>query len=92
MTMDEKENNEVDAKRLREILRALSGVNALLRQYNDANGNTLRYRQMCQEIETLGWDGILERYHPDNNVKDPGAMELFDLYRFVRKTMKGTGQ
>lgn len=90
MAAEHNHNSEDDEnlQRLEKILRALANVNGMLRRYNEENGNISRYNSMRKEIETLGWDGILRQYHPDINVQDPAAVELFDLYRYVYQTMQ----
>jgi hypothetical protein len=42
---------------------------------------------MRKEIESIGWGGILQKYHPDINIDDPAAFPLFELYKFVCSTM-----
>lgn len=40
------------------------------------------------EILTLGWNGILEKYHPENNIENPDAENIFKLYKQVFENMK----
>ena len=46
------------------------------------------YKKIRDEILTLGWSKILEKYHPENNIEDSKALERFNLYKGVYKTMK----
>lgn len=47
-----------------------------------------RFFEMVNEIKKIGWDGILEIYHPDINVAHPKAFELFQLYKEIYEKMK----
>ena len=69
------------------ILKSLEDVRDNLIEVNRRNGNTARYHAMKKEIQKIGWDGILSKYHPDVNINDPAADALFLLYRFVYSTM-----
>ena len=40
------------------------------------------------EILTLGWNGILDKYHPENNIDNPDAESIFKLYKQVFENMK----
>ena len=40
------------------------------------------------EILTIGWNGVLEKYHPDFNIDDPDAENIFKLYKHVFENMK----
>ncbi len=73
---------------VKEILRNFSRIRDKLLEINAKSGNTASFRAMREEIESVGWGGILLKYHPDINVDDPAAMALFELYRFVYSTMK----
>ena len=70
-----------------EVIKNLSGIRNTLVKLCANHGGTPGYFAMRRQIETLGWGGILQKYHPDVNVENPYAMELFELYRFVWKTM-----
>lgn len=71
-----------------EVLKNLGSIRDNLMKLSAKNQGAAGYFAMRREIETLGWGGILQKYHPDINVENPAAMALFELYRFVRKTMR----
>ncbi len=85
--------NEDDKELTREeqfesILIDLEHIRDMLTEVNVQLGFLQRYRDMRDEITELGWGGILNKYHPDINVDDPAAAELFALYRFVYDEMQ----
>ena len=41
-----------------------------------------------EEVLFIGWNGILELYHPEMNKDDPGADDRFKLYKLVYDNMK----
>jgi hypothetical protein len=73
---------------VRDILRNFNRIREKLLEINAKKGSTASFRAMREEIESVGWNGILAKYHPDVNVDDPAALALFELYRFVYGTMK----
>lgn len=83
--------NRDDDLPLGSILKNLETIRDKLVEINSKNGNTAGYFAMKKEIQALGWNGILQKYHPDINVDDPAAFPLFELYRFVYHTMKKSG-
>lgn len=76
--------------RLSSILSELEKTRDLLKRVNTRNGNLERYSAIKKEIQELGWSGICAKYHPDVNIDDPAALELFQLYKFVYSTMEQT--
>jgi len=85
--METPENRDHDLP-ANEVLKNISSIRDNLVRHNAKNGGTAGYFAMRREIETIGWGGILQKYHPDINVQNPAAMALFELYRFVWKTMR----
>jgi len=73
---------------VRAILRNFNSIREKLLEINAKSGNTASFRAMRDEINSIGWSGIVRKYHPDVNVDDPAAMPLFELYRFVYGTMR----
>jgi DnaJ-class molecular chaperone len=41
-----------------------------------------------EEILRIGWNGILEKYHPDMNLDNAEAENVFRLYKHVYENMK----
>lgn len=77
------EQVESDDVRLKRALSSLEEVREKLVRVNEQLGYMARFTAMKREIEELGWDGICARYHPDINMDDPAAYELFQFYKFV---------
>lgn len=81
------EPTEPDEVRLKSALNSLEDIRVKLARVNEQLGYMARFNAMKREIEELGWDGICSRYHPDINIEDPAAYELFQFYRFVYDNM-----
>lgn len=76
-------NNE----KLRRVLENLEEIRDKLVEVNTLTGGLARYNAMKEEIKEKGWSAICSKYHPDINVGDPAAHELFAMYRFVHDTL-----
>ncbi len=83
-------NNEFQKqnKELSGALQNLQEARDRLVRINTQNGSLGRYNAMKQEILELGWDTICAKYHPDINMDDPAAFELFSFYQFVYQTIR----
>lgn len=46
------------------------------------------FNEIQKEILKLGWNGILNKYHPDVNCDDPDAAKTFKLYRTIYNNMQ----
>ena len=75
-------------QQLESILYDLEKIRMMLTEVNEQLGYLKRFRAIREEIISLGWSGICAKYHPDINVDDPAAVELFALYRYVYNTMQ----
>ncbi len=82
------EEEQAKLQQLESIIIDLEHIRDMLTEVNEQLGCLQRYRAMRDEITELGWGGILNMYHPDINVDDPAAPELFALYRFVYEEMQ----
>jgi len=47
-----------------------------------------KFNNIQIEILNIGWKGILEKYHPDNNCDVLNSHQIFDLYKEIFKNMK----
>ncbi len=83
--MSDKEKQ--DAELLKKLLDNLDEIREKLVYANNINGNLAKYKSIKKEIQEIGWDGICMKYHPDINIGDPAAYELFRFYKFVYDTM-----
>ena len=82
------EEEQAKLQQLESIIIDLEHIRDMLTEVNEQLGCLQRYRAMRDEITEIGWGGILNKYHPDINVDDPAAPELFALYRFVYEEMQ----
>lgn len=55
---------------------------------NEQNGTIERVQKMQKEILMIGWDGIQKKYHPDANLEEKAAPELFKMYKYIYENMK----
>jgi hypothetical protein len=69
------------------ILKRLEDIRDTLSKANERIGYLSRFSAMQEEIRDVGWSGICAKYHPDVNMGDPAAYELFQLYRFAYDNM-----
>lgn len=76
-----------EEERMQNALKTLEDVRKKLTHVNEQLGYMAQCKAMKREIEELGWDGVCARYHPDINVDDPAAYELFQYYKFVYDNM-----
>ena len=81
--MDNKDNASSDNEKLGRILESLEDIKGKLIEVNKMTGALAQYESMKQEIKNIGWSGVCAKYHPDINMGDPAAYELFAMYRFV---------
>lgn len=72
------------------ILKRLEDIRATLSRANESIGYLGRFSAMKEEIRNIGWSGVCAKYHPDVNIGDPAAYELFQLYRFAYDNMDRT--
>lgn len=69
------------------ILEKLLELKAQLTVLNEKTGAYKRMYAMKDEINEIGWQGVVEKYHPDVNLEDPAAHPLFEMYRYVYNDM-----
>lgn len=72
---------------IEKIYKSLEDIHRLLLKVNRLDGSIKRYHDMKNEIEQIGWTAICAKYHPDINIIDPAAFELFEFYKYVYSTM-----
>lgn len=89
--MQEYEGPDIHTDSLGETLKSLEDIRAKLMEINRLCGYTERFCAMKREIAEDGWAKTLVRYHPDVNMDDPAAHELFALYKFVHDSMERSG-
>ncbi len=70
------------------IMEKLSKVRDELVSINEKTGALKKVVAIREEILKIGWNGIVNRYHPDVNTEDPAANELFNMYKFIYEDMK----
>lgn len=47
-----------------------------------------KFNEIQEEIIRIGWNGILELYHPDININQKNAFRVFNLYKEIYVSMK----
>ncbi|NLL04253.1 MAG: hypothetical protein GX270_00370 [Clostridiaceae bacterium] len=47
-----------------------------------------KFNEIQAEILKIGWNGILEKYHPDVNCEDVDAAKTFRMYKSIYENMK----
>jgi hypothetical protein len=65
----------------------LISIRDKLVQANRESGLLDKVYSTKQEIIELGWNGIVDKYHPDTNIDEVASKELFAMYKFVYETM-----
>lgn len=75
-------------KGMDEALFRLMDVRDKLEEINRLTGAMERFDAMKEEILKIGWSGILARYHPDVNLRDPAAFQLFEMYTFAHEAIR----
>lgn len=63
-----------------------------IKKVNDQLGYTKRVEDIEKEIKSLGWDYCRTKYHPDNNIHEPAAMPIYQLYKFVYENLVKKGE
>ena len=86
--MDISDGAANNCEKLKKALKNLEDIRDRLIEVNKLTGSLARYEAMKEEIRKTGWSGICAKYHPDINVGEPAAHELFAMYRFVYDTME----
>ena len=74
-------------KMLKGITDELDSTLKIIKKTNDSLGYTERANNIKKEINENGWANICKKYHPDNNINDPAALPLFELYKFIHDDM-----
>ncbi len=77
----------LDAEQAGNILTNLEDIRDKLTLANARLGYLERYNAMKREITEQGWSAVCAKYHPDINIGDSAAHELFQMYKFVYETM-----
>lgn len=47
-----------------------------------------KFNEIQEEILKIGWNGIIEKYHPDMNCDDAEAAKTFKMYKSIYENMK----
>ena len=65
---------------------------AKITKVNDILGYAERSNSIRKLIKEHGWDVICKTFHPDNNINDPAAYEMFELCKYLHEDMKRKGE
>lgn len=82
-------NNAIDDvnSNLTKSLKELEEISRKLRIAMLLTKTNVRIKKMKEEILLLGWDKIVEKYHPDVNIHDKAANQLFEMYKYVNENL-----
>jgi hypothetical protein len=47
-----------------------------------------KFNEIQDEILKIGWQGVLEKYHPDMNCDDPDACDVFKIYKHIYENIR----
>ena len=47
-----------------------------------------KFNELQEEILKIGWNGIIQKYHPDMNCDDDEAAKTFKMYKSIYDNMK----
>ena len=47
-----------------------------------------KFNQIQEEILKIGWNGIIQKYHPDMNCDEPESEKTFKMYKSIYENMK----
>lgn len=76
-----------DEAKLNKALEKLKDIHTALARVNECSGALARYISIRNEIIEMGWPAVQQKYHPDFNVDDPAALEMYRFVRFVHESM-----
>lgn len=86
--MDDRETGlYIEKQQAESIITRLEGIRDDLAAANERLGYLARFNSIKQEIIDLGWTGVCARYHPEINIDDPAAYEVFQMYKFVYENL-----
>lgn len=72
------------------LLKRLKRTSEAISYLNKINTNKNSIDEIKTEIKILGWQGILNKYHPDINL-DTDSYQLFQLYKYFYKLIEKYG-
>lgn len=47
-----------------------------------------KFNEIQEEILKIGWNGIIQKYHPDINCDDENSAKTFKMYKSIYENMK----
>ncbi|MFZ5986265.1 MAG: hypothetical protein ACOYWZ_03950 [Bacillota bacterium] len=47
-----------------------------------------KFNEIQEEILRIGWNGVIQKYHPDMNYEDPESSKTFKMYKSIYENMK----
>lgn len=47
-----------------------------------------KFNEIQEEILKIGWNGIIQKYHPDMNCDDEDSAKTFKMYKSIYENMK----
>lgn len=77
-----------EEEELKNMLDKLTNIQTTIEKVMDITGASTRVNNIKKEISKFGWKYISEKYHPDVNIYDAGAMPLWEMYKLIYEKMK----
>ena len=77
---------------LKEIMEKLNVIQEKLEIIGKLTNIHKKMEIMKLEIMDIGWNGILNKYHPDINCEEPASNEIFNMYKILYDIMKSNGE
>jgi len=47
-----------------------------------------KFNEIQEEILKIGWNGIIQKYHPDINCDDENSEKTFKMYKCIYENMR----
>lgn len=47
-----------------------------------------KFNEIQEEILRIGWNGIIQKYHPDMNCNVANSAKVFKMYKSIYENMK----
>ncbi|HOM02116.1 MAG TPA: hypothetical protein PLH43_04735 [Acetivibrio sp.] len=47
-----------------------------------------KFNEIQEEILRIGWNGIIQKYHPDINCDDENSAKVFKMYKSIYENMR----
>jgi hypothetical protein len=77
-----------DKAKLDSAYNTLKDIHTTLVRVNTQSGALARFEAIEDEINEKGWPAVQQKYHPDFNIDDPAAIQMYEFVKFVHQSME----